>query len=596
MPSSKVSECTMRKRGTKRKIEIEKRITKQQRSVACSKRRPTLFSKAADLCLLSGANIAVFVTSPDENSDVVYSFSGYSHASEIVDCYLNGKSPPKITNTHSKLGFWWEDPDLYCYCDDLSELSIIEDRMMRTKKHLMDCLEKKEKSQFVSKTDQNPNTDEIFNNGRSSSCSSQIASDLGQNPSTSSPSSSQIVSFDQNSYSSLEKIYGEPTSSQVTCFDQNPIFSVGGESSCDHQSLYLVNEDPVFVNCLCETEEENNGMSVPQETQTQSILIEDQSFWENLLKDDDDVFGLLNDNNEEDEFMIDISEFLSEEEEFFVSSNSSTKVGACGNDDPHGSRVDGNFSGYIRPRMIRPVPRIGETEESGKYWHLDIGKEVRGTTQMQSRGYCSKRSYYLHHHQRSYPIKKRKYFDNISDSNSDDYRLQGKTRKDISAGNRTISARKSRNAEAADQVFQGVPELFLEIPETATVGSLKRMVMEAVTTILGDGLRVRLMVQGKKKDVFEAFSSGLASPNWSASKVMLHGLCPPSPTAITYNAIKVTFSLIRGATTVTYNSVHKNYLGSSRLETPENGEHARNTDPCVDVFGCGGRGLAKLVR
>ncbi|CAE6074916.1 unnamed protein product [Arabidopsis arenosa] len=330
MPSLNVSECTMRKRGTKRKIEIEKRFTKQQRSVACSKRRPTLFSKAADLCLLSGANIAVFVTSPDENSDVVYSFSGYSPASEIADCYLNGKSPPKITNPQSKLGFWWEDPDLYRYCDDLSELKIIEDRMMRTRKHLMDCLEKKEKSQFVSKTDQNPNTtDEIFNNGGSSSCSSQIASDLGQNPSTSSPSSSHIVSFDQNSYSSLEKMYGEPTSSQVTCFDQNPIFSVGGESSCDHQSLYLVNEDPGFVNCLCETEEENNGMSVAQETQTQSMLNEDQSFWENLLKDDDNVFGLLNDNNlevplqnhsqtneEEDEFMIDISEFLSEEEEF----------------------------------------------------------------------------------------------------------------------------------------------------------------------------------------------------------------------------------------------------------------------------------------
>ncbi|CAH8267337.1 unnamed protein product [Arabidopsis lyrata] len=326
MPS-KVSDCTMRKRGTKRKIEIQKRFTKQQRSVACSKRRPTLFSKAADLCLLSGANIAVFVTSPDENSDIVYSFSGYSPASEIVDCYLNAKSPPNIINPQSKLGFWWEDPDLYLYCDDLSELSIIEDRMMRTKKHLLDCLEKKEKSQFLSKSDQNPNTDEIFNNGgsSSSSSSSQIASDLGQNPSTSSPYSSHIVSFDQNSYSSLDKLCGEP-SSQVTCYDQNPIFSVG-ESLCD-QSRYLVNEDPGFVNCLCETGEENNGMSVAQETQTQSMLIEDQSFWENLLKDEDNVFGLLNDNNlevplqdrsstnEEDEFMIDISEFLSEEEEF----------------------------------------------------------------------------------------------------------------------------------------------------------------------------------------------------------------------------------------------------------------------------------------
>jgi len=305
----------MRKRGTKRKIEIEKRMTKQQRSVACSKRRPTLFSKAADLCLLSGANIAVFVTSPDENSDVVYSFSGYSHASEIVDCYLNNKSPPKTTINPESAKFWWEEPDLYRDCDDLSELRIIEDRLMRTKKHLMDYLEKKEKSHSVSKSDQNPNND-----SGSSSSSSQIASDFGQNPSTSSPSSLKIVSFDQNSYSSLE-----PSSQVTTCFDQNPVFSVGSESSSD-QSRYLVNEDSGFVDgLLCETEEENNGMRLPQETQTQPMFTEeDQSFWENL--DVDDVFGLFKDDNnlevplqdhsstnEEDELLIDISEYLSEE-------------------------------------------------------------------------------------------------------------------------------------------------------------------------------------------------------------------------------------------------------------------------------------------
>lgn len=43
-----------------------------------------------------------------------------------------------------------------------------------------------------------------------------------------------------------------------------------------------------------------------------------------------------------------------------------------------------------------------------------------------------------------------------------------------------------------------VPELFVEIPETATVGSLKRTVMEAVTAILGGGLRVGVLLQGKK--------------------------------------------------------------------------------------------------
>ncbi|MQM00076.1 hypothetical protein Taro_032812 [Colocasia esculenta] len=43
-----------------------------------------------------------------------------------------------------------------------------------------------------------------------------------------------------------------------------------------------------------------------------------------------------------------------------------------------------------------------------------------------------------------------------------------------------------------------VPELFIEIPETATVGSLKRTVMDAVSAILGGGLRIGVVLQGKK--------------------------------------------------------------------------------------------------
>ncbi|CAN8256418.1 unnamed protein product [Cochlearia groenlandica] len=43
-----------------------------------------------------------------------------------------------------------------------------------------------------------------------------------------------------------------------------------------------------------------------------------------------------------------------------------------------------------------------------------------------------------------------------------------------------------------------IPELFIEVPETATVGSLKRTVMEAVTSLLGDGIRIGVLVQGKK--------------------------------------------------------------------------------------------------
>ncbi|KAL1204786.1 Telomere repeat-binding protein 3 [Cardamine amara subsp. amara] len=43
-----------------------------------------------------------------------------------------------------------------------------------------------------------------------------------------------------------------------------------------------------------------------------------------------------------------------------------------------------------------------------------------------------------------------------------------------------------------------IPELFIEVPETATVGSLKRTVMEAVSVLLSGGIRVGVLMHGKK--------------------------------------------------------------------------------------------------
>ncbi|KZV54106.1 telomere binding protein [Dorcoceras hygrometricum] len=43
-----------------------------------------------------------------------------------------------------------------------------------------------------------------------------------------------------------------------------------------------------------------------------------------------------------------------------------------------------------------------------------------------------------------------------------------------------------------------VPELYIEVPETATIGSLKRNVMETVTSILRGGIRIGVVLQGKK--------------------------------------------------------------------------------------------------
>ncbi|KAJ3699387.1 hypothetical protein LUZ61_003092 [Rhynchospora tenuis] len=43
-----------------------------------------------------------------------------------------------------------------------------------------------------------------------------------------------------------------------------------------------------------------------------------------------------------------------------------------------------------------------------------------------------------------------------------------------------------------------IPELLIEIPETATVGSLKKKVLEAMAAMLGEGLHVGVTVHGKK--------------------------------------------------------------------------------------------------
>ncbi|CAG7910499.1 unnamed protein product [Brassica rapa] len=160
---------------------------------------------------------------------------------------------------------------------------------------------------------------------------------------------------------------------------------------------------------------------------------------------------------------------------------------------------DENFSGYICPRVTkkspRSVPRVGDRRIrkilASRHWK-------GGSRHSEAKSW---RNYYLHH-QRSYPIKKRKYFDHISDSVSDDYRLRSKMQR----GSRAVSTMKGPGASfvSSDSHVRlriksfRVPELFVEIPETATVGSLKRMVMEAVSTLLSDGHRIGLMVQGKK--------------------------------------------------------------------------------------------------
>ncbi|KAJ0229066.1 Telomere repeat-binding protein 4 [Hirschfeldia incana] len=67
----------------------------------------------------------------------------------------------------------------------------------------------------------------------------------------------------------------------------------------------------------------------------------------------------------------------------------------------------------------------------------------------------------------------------------------------LSSGSVTNSPGKGKSVKFSIKSFR-IPELFIEVPKTATVGSLKRTVMEAVNALLGDGIRIGVLVQGKK--------------------------------------------------------------------------------------------------
>ncbi|KAH1145415.1 hypothetical protein AAZX31_15G036300 [Glycine max] len=130
--------------------------------------------------------------------------------------------------------------------------------------------------------------------------------------------------------------------------------------------------------------------------------------------------------------------------------------------------------------------------------------------------YSSRKNYYKSQRsQMCIPFKKRKLFNcSSSDTNSngyirsDDtcYSPKNDTNQSVSCsssdhGTSSLghSALRSRDSHVKLRIKSfRVPELFIEIPETATVGSLKRTVMEAVTAVLGGGLRVGVILHGKK--------------------------------------------------------------------------------------------------
>lgn len=108
---------------------MTKITNKASRAVTFSKRRDGLYSKAAQLCVITDAQIAILATPSSSNSNVPFFSFGHSSVESVVSAYLSGQRlAPVSTCDNTKatredlgicmarkdlgLGFWWDDEKL----------------------------------------------------------------------------------------------------------------------------------------------------------------------------------------------------------------------------------------------------------------------------------------------------------------------------------------------------------------------------------------------------------------------------------------------------------------------------------------------------
>lgn len=87
---------TKKKTQGRKKIEMKKIEENTQLQVTFSKRRNGLFKKASELCVLTGAEVAIIVNSPGKR---VFAF-GHPSVDSMIDRYLTGISD--LTNNASQ--------------------------------------------------------------------------------------------------------------------------------------------------------------------------------------------------------------------------------------------------------------------------------------------------------------------------------------------------------------------------------------------------------------------------------------------------------------------------------------------------------------
>ncbi|KAG2261102.1 hypothetical protein Bca52824_068181 [Brassica carinata] len=111
--------------GTKRKIKMEKITKREYRATAFTKRCSGLYSKAAQLCLLSGAQIAILASPPSSHSNVSFFSFGHSSVDAVVNAYLTEQrlAPVREESMEEDIGVcmarkelglecWWEKESL----------------------------------------------------------------------------------------------------------------------------------------------------------------------------------------------------------------------------------------------------------------------------------------------------------------------------------------------------------------------------------------------------------------------------------------------------------------------------------------------------
>nr|KYP44749.1 Telomere-binding protein 1 [Cajanus cajan] len=147
---------------------------------------------------------------------------------------------------------------------------------------------------------------------------------------------------------------------------------------------------------------------------------------------------------------------------------------------------------------------------SSKYWKTapklkdcELSRSDLGVPNYHKRKTC----YGVERSQLNTIVKRRKFFDRVSGVTSDggfssesvSNSPQKGTDRDKPSSSAKLHVSKAKDSHVKFSIKSiRIPELYIEVPETATVGSLKRRIMEAVMAIVGGGAHVGVLLQGKK--------------------------------------------------------------------------------------------------